>query len=119
MAVDLISPPAPSADYSPLRAHFADGTRTTGQQVPYYEELRPFQDFPDKISGPTVWEAEDYQNYPERWTHVLSEAEVDEISAAAEKFKAAGTLLIDMSKVFLQKRFNRKWKYRKLTENSF
>lgn len=102
MTVDPATPPAPTAEYFPVRGNFTDGIRTSGQQVPIYSEIRSYEEFPDVITGPTVWKAEDYQCYPERWTHVFSEVEINEISTAAEQFRAAGTPLIHISKVFTQ-----------------
>ena len=82
-----------------LRPIFPDGIKTSGQHPPIYEQLRTYEDFPDEIIGPTVWDAEDYRNNPERWTHWLSEGEIAELSDAADKFKAASIPLTGISKV--------------------
>ena len=91
---------APSEKYIPLRGHFPDGIKTSGQQAPYYDELRSYEEFPEEIIGPTVWKAEEYQNRPERWTHQLTKEEVQEVSEAAENFKAAELPLLNISKVY-------------------
>jgi hypothetical protein len=67
---------------------FPDGIKTSGQHPPLYDQLRPYPDFPKQISGETVWQAQDYTNNPERWVHVFDDAEVAELSAAADKFLA-------------------------------
>nr|ANM86565.1 putative dioxygenase [Cladonia uncialis subsp. uncialis]AUW31348.1 putative dioxygenase [Cladonia uncialis subsp. uncialis] len=72
--------------------------KTSGQHPPIYEQLRSYKDFPDEITGPTVWNAEDYRNNPERWTHWLMEDEIAELSDAADKFKAASIPLTGISK---------------------
>ena len=82
-----------------LRSIFPDGIKTSGQHPPIYEQLRSYEEFPEEIIGPTVWNAEDYRNNPERWTHWLSEDEIAELSDAANKFKAASIPLTGISKV--------------------
>ncbi|KAL4882539.1 hypothetical protein BJY04DRAFT_186370 [Aspergillus karnatakaensis] len=77
---------------------FPDGLKTTGQHAPLYEELHPFDDFPKSIEGPTVWNAEDYKNNPEKWTHRFTQEEVAELSATADAFLAAKTPLTGISK---------------------
>ena len=82
-----------------LRPIFPDSIKTSGQHPPIYEQLRSYKDFPDEITGPTVWDAEDYKNNPERWTHWLTEDEIAELSDAADSFKAASIPLTGISKV--------------------
>ena len=77
---------------------FPDGLKTSGQHGPIYSRLRPYEDYPKEITGPTVWKAEDYRNNPERWTHVFSEEEIAELGAAADQFIASGTPLTGMTK---------------------
>lgn len=78
---------------------FPDGIRTSGQHNPIYEQLKPYDKFPEEITGPTVWKREDYVNNPERWTHPFSEEEVAEIGKAADDFIASGTPRTGISKV--------------------
>ncbi len=80
------------------KAVFPDGLKTSGQHAPIYSRLRPYSDFPKEITGPTVWQAEDYKNNRERWTHVFSDEEIAELGAAADDFISAGTPLTGMSK---------------------
>ncbi|KEY65352.1 hypothetical protein S7711_01862 [Stachybotrys chartarum IBT 7711] len=92
------STPFFSKDTEAPRSIFPDGIRTSGQHPPLYDILRPYSDFPKKITGPTVWEAKDYVNSPERWTHPFTDEEVQEFSDAADRFIASGTPLTGISK---------------------
>ncbi|KAI9926712.1 hypothetical protein ASPWEDRAFT_55161 [Aspergillus wentii DTO 134E9] len=77
---------------------FPDGLKTTGQHPPLYDHIHPFDEFPRQISGPTVWKPEDYRENPEKWTHVFSADEVEELSVAADNFLAAKIPLTGISK---------------------
>jgi hypothetical protein len=79
------------------RSIFPDGIRTSGQHNPLYEKLRPYSEFPKEISGPTLWQAEDYKNNPERWTRPFTDEEVQELGKAADDFIASGTPLTGIS----------------------
>ncbi len=81
------------------RSVFPDGIKTSGQHPPLYHHLSPYEDFPHEITGPTVWDAGDYRNNPERWTHWFTDEEIAELSEAADKFRDAGTPLTGISKV--------------------
>jgi hypothetical protein len=81
------------------RSIFPDGIRTSGQHPPLYEALRPYADFPQEISGPTVWKAEDYINHPERWVHAFTDEEIEELSQTTDRFIASGSPLTGISKV--------------------
>lgn len=78
---------------------FPDGLKTTGQHPPLYDHIQPFEKFPKEITGPTVWTAEDFKNNPEKWTHVFTEEEIEELSNAADKFLAAKIPLTGITKV--------------------
>lgn len=78
---------------------FPDGYKTTGQIPPIYEQLQPYEVFPQEIAGSTVWKKEDYESNPERWTHVFNDDEVEELSKAADDFMASPTPLTGISKV--------------------
>lgn len=93
------TPTAPHtlAEQRPVsKAVFPDGLKTSGQHNPIYDRLRPYGDFPKEITGPTVWKAEDYRNNPERWTHVFSDEEIEELGKASDDFIASGTPLTGM-----------------------
>lgn len=93
----------PTLEKQVPRSIFPDGIKTSGQHPPLYHQLSPYQDFPHKITGATVWDADDYKNYPERWTHWWTDEEVAEMSEAADTFKNAGIPLTGISKVFLER----------------
>ena len=90
-------PPGPNRRV--LKDIFPDGIKTSGQHSPVYSKLRPYEDFPEKITGPTLWKAEDYKANPERWTHHFTEDEIVEMSEAADKFRAAAVPLTGISRV--------------------
>jgi hypothetical protein len=80
---------------------FPDGIKTTGQQPPLYDQLRPYSDFPKQITGKTVWEREDYFGTSEKerkWKHQFTEEEIDELSIVADRFLASGWQLTGISK---------------------
>jgi len=77
---------------------FPDGLKTSGQHGPIYSLLRPYEEYPKEITGPTVWKAEDYRNNPERWTHVFSDEEIAELGTAADRFIASDTPLTGITK---------------------
>ena len=41
---------------------YPDGIKTSGQHPPLYDQLHPYEDFPKEITGPTVWNVEDYRS---------------------------------------------------------
>lgn len=78
---------------------FPDGLKTTGQHPPLYDHIIPFDKFPNQIDGQTVWKAEDYRENPEKWTHVFTQDQIDELSTASDAFLASKTPLTGISKV--------------------
>ncbi|KAK4898191.1 hypothetical protein LTR27_004198 [Elasticomyces elasticus] len=102
MAPSLAELPADSQNVfgyeQPSKAVFPDGIKTSGQRNPNYEQLVPYSQFPKEITGPTVWDRDDYKNNPERWTHHFSEEEIKEMSDAADLFMASGTPLTGITK---------------------
>lgn len=91
-------PAAPKNQEAP-RSIFPDGIRTSGQHPPLYHALKPYSEFPQEITGPTVWKAEDYVHSPERWVHRFTDDERQELSDVADRFIASGTPLTGISKV--------------------
>lgn len=81
---------------------FPDGIRTSGQHPPLYDALRPYEEFPKEITGPTVWQKEEFENNPERWTHRFTEEEVAELGETADRFIQSGIPLTGISKVCFQ-----------------
>lgn len=90
--------PQPFPNHKAPRSIYPDGIKTSGQHPPIYSQLRPYEAFPQEITGPTVWKADDYRNAPERWTHVFTEEENAEIGAAADAFRASGTPLTGITR---------------------
>jgi hypothetical protein len=84
---------------NPSKLVFPDGIKTSGQFDPNYDQIKQYNEFPIEITGPTVWEAADYANNLERWTHRFSEEEVEEMSNAADAFIASDTPLTGITKV--------------------
>lgn len=99
-----LPPNLPSQTFSynnPSPKVFPDGIKTSGQTNPNYDQVRPYSAFPKEITGPTAWDAVEYANNPERWTHVFSDDEIAEISKAADDFIASDTPLTGITKVRL------------------
>ena len=86
---------------NPSKSIFPDGIKTSGQTDPDYDLIKPYDDFPTEITGPTVWKAEDYSKNPEQWTHHFTEEEIKEMSEAADAFIASETPLTGICKVRL------------------
>lgn len=78
---------------------FPDGYKSSGQLDPIYSLIRPYEEFPKEITGPTVWKAEDYKDNAEKWTHTFTADEIAELGAAADAFIEAGHPLTGMTKV--------------------
>jgi hypothetical protein len=81
------------------RKLFPDGLRTSGQHPPIESQLRPFEEFPRNITGPTAWTAEHMIQHPEQWIHRWTEQELAELLQAVDTFIASGTPLTSISKV--------------------
>jgi hypothetical protein len=67
---------------------FPDGIKTSGQHDPNYDQIRPYEDFPQQIpaTAPTYWEANDYATNPSLWQHPFSPEELSSLSTAADAF---------------------------------
>lgn len=81
------------------KAIFPDGYKTAGQQEPIYSLIKPYEKFPQEITGPTVWTASEYKNNPEKWTYTFTEDDIAEISASADKFIEEDRPLTGITKV--------------------
>ena len=93
-------PTAPHITNGPAsKSLFPDGIKTSGQHPPLYDKLHSYNDFPEEISGPTVWRSVDYISNPERWVHEFDLEEIAELSDAADRFIAAATPLTGITKV--------------------
>lgn len=81
------------------RSIFPDGIKTSGQHDPSPSLLRPYQDFPEHIEGPTVWTRDDFKDQPEKWTHRFTKEESDELGKASDAFIAADIPLTGIAQV--------------------
>ncbi|KAJ9119630.1 hypothetical protein QFC22_003339 [Naganishia vaughanmartiniae] len=72
---------------------------TSGQQEPVSDLLQPYQNFPKKISGPTVWHAEDFRSRPDLWQRQWTPELIQQLEEAFDKFEATGKTLPDINKV--------------------
>lgn len=81
------------------RRLFPDGLRTSGQHPPIQGQLRPFEDFPTEITGPTLWEGKEMEKNTHKWIHQWTEPELHELLQATERFNAAGLSLAHIKKV--------------------
>jgi hypothetical protein len=109
MAPALTETPVESTTFTydkPSKLVFPDGIKTSGQTPPTYSQLVPYEQFPKVITGPTVWDAEDYKHNPERWTHHFSDEEIQEMSDTADAFLASGTPLTGITKVMESRGIN-------------
>jgi Taurine catabolism dioxygenase TauD, TfdA family len=99
MAPALTENPQPVPHTMPgdFKAIFPDGIKTSGQHPPLYDLLESYETFPKNIQGPTVWEAKDFVNDPERWVHRFTPKEIDELSRTSDTFMASGTPLTGIS----------------------
>lgn len=78
---------------------FPDGIKTSGQLEPSYDLLRPYEDFPKHIEGPTVWNQYDFAEKPERWVHRFNIDEIEELGRSSDQFLAQCIPLTGISKV--------------------
>lgn len=83
------------------RKLFPDGLRTSGQHPPIDSQLRPFEEFPREITGPTVWKPQEMIDHPEKWIHRWTEEELEELLQSVENFIASGESLVNINKVFM------------------
>ncbi|KAJ5151337.1 uncharacterized protein N7482_010589 [Penicillium canariense] len=77
---------------------FPDGLKTSGQHPPVSSRIRPYSDFPKVHGGPTVWKAEDYRENPDRWTHRLTDEEINELGTVADEYIQKDLPLTGISK---------------------
>lgn len=97
--VDALASGSAFSYHNPSPKVFPDGIKTSGQHDPIQSLMKPYSAFPKEITGSTAWNAEEYKNNPETWTHPFSEDEIAEISDAADSFMASETPLTGITKV--------------------
>ncbi|KAF1810703.1 taurine catabolism dioxygenase TauD, TfdA family protein [Eremomyces bilateralis CBS 781.70] len=77
-----------------------DTELTSGQSPPIYSLLRPYAAFPKKITGPTVWTKEEYEQNPTRWTHAFTSQEIKELGDATDQWITSGKPLVKITKEY-------------------
>ncbi|KAH7024919.1 uncharacterized protein B0I36DRAFT_250557 [Microdochium trichocladiopsis] len=87
-----------SGDGAADKSIFPDGYKTSGQHAPVPERVHPFEAYPEEITGPTVWQADEYRNNPEKWTHSFTDDEIREIEQATDRFIESGVPLTAITK---------------------
>ena len=98
---DAILPLSKSA-LGPLKADpaiFPDGLKTSGQHSPIGSLIRPYGDYPTKITGRTVWDKSDFEGRDDKWQRPFTPEEIEEIGKAADDYIASGRPLTGISQV--------------------
>lgn len=72
---------------------------TAGQLEPIAELIQPYENFPKKITGPTVWQAEEFRSRPDRWQRKWTPELIAQLEAAFDKFEASGKTLPEINRV--------------------
>lgn len=72
---------------------------TAGQLEPVPELIQPYEDFPKKITGPTVWSAEDFRSRPDLWQRGWTPELIHQLEEAFDKFEASGKTLPEINRV--------------------
>ena len=88
------------------RKLFPDGLKTSGQHPVLPEAIYPCEVFPRRVEGPTVWQPEDFQKSPDKWTHPFSTEEIEELGQAADAYIESAEPLTGISKVCARARDN-------------
>eukprot|EP01103_Thecamoeba_quadrilineata_P017565 TRINITY_DN629_c0_g1_i1.p1 TRINITY_DN629_c0_g1~~TRINITY_DN629_c0_g1_i1.p1 ORF type:complete len:398 (-),score=67.41 TRINITY_DN629_c0_g1_i1:93-1286(-) len=63
----------------------------------FSDETSPLFDFPQKITGESVWYGEDLENDLDKWMYHLNQEEINEIDAAVHNFLSSKTPLIRLA----------------------
>ncbi|KAL8280968.1 hypothetical protein RQP46_006647 [Phenoliferia psychrophenolica] len=71
---------------------------SAGQHEPVASLIQPYSAFPKVITGPTVWQADDFRSSPDKWQRTWSPAQVADLEAAYATFEATGLPLTAISK---------------------
>jgi len=75
------------------------GIRTSGQHDVQFDLVQPYQHFPKKITGPTVWEADDFRSHPERWLKKWTAEHIQELEEAYDSFAQSKLPITAITKV--------------------
>jgi hypothetical protein len=74
-------------------------TRTAGQHEPVPELIQPYSAFPKKVTGPTVWQAEEFRAQPERWQRKWTLELIQDLEDAYAAFEKSGKPITAITKV--------------------
>ncbi|KAL1407875.1 hypothetical protein Q8F55_007311 [Vanrija albida] len=72
---------------------------TSGQHEPVFSLLEPYENFPKKIEGPTVWTREELTENPSVWKHQWTDELITEVEDAYTAFEATGKPITAITKV--------------------
>lgn len=72
---------------------------TAGQLEPVPELIQPYENFPKKISGPTVWEADKFRARPDLWQRSWTPELIAQLERAFDDFEASGKTLPEINQV--------------------
>ena len=72
---------------------------TAGQLEPLPELIAPYEEFPRKITGPTVWLADEFREKPDLWQRTWTPDLIAQLERAFDAFKASGKTLPEINKV--------------------
>ena len=73
--------------------------RTSGQHDVVFDLVPPYSAFPQKVTGPTVWQAEDFRAKPELWKEQWTPEQIDDLERAYDSFRDSGRPITAISKV--------------------
>lgn len=81
------------------RSIFPHGIKTSGQHPSLEQYLRPFEDFPRLIDGPTAWHVEDFGDSSREWVYRFTAEYLSELGMASDRFLKTDKNLVAMTKV--------------------
>ena len=73
--------------------------RTQGQHDVLQHLVPPYSQFPKRVDGPTVWNADEFRAQPERWQKRWSAEHIRELDEAYEGFKRSGLPITAITRV--------------------
>lgn len=74
---------------------------TQGQSDVSLDLVQPYSNFPLKVTGPTVWKAEDFRSKPDLWKKQWSAEQIRDLEQAYDLFKESGKPITSITKVSL------------------
>jgi hypothetical protein len=74
---------------------------TQGQSDVSLDLVQPYSNFPLKVTGPTVWKAEDFRSKPDLWKKRWSAEQIRDLEQAYDRFKESGKPITSITKVSL------------------